>query len=71
MVKCSHNNLFYLSVVNSEVNNQTQKGALRLVTDLLRKTPALGNLEHETSCRVDRVTLGGNNGGNIVLVIDY
>ena len=69
LVKCSYYNLFYLSVVNSEVDHQTKKGALRLVADLLRQTPALGNLEHETSCRVDRATSGRSEAAITVAIL--
>ena len=64
--------MFYLSVVNSEVDDKSQQSTLCLVAYLLRQSPALGHLEQETSCKVDWVAIrDGNKCGNIVLVIDY
>ena len=45
--------MFYLSVVNSEVDDKSQQSTLCLVAYLLRQSPALGHLEQETSCKVD------------------
>ena len=51
--KMQHNTMFYLSVVNSEVDDEAQQGALCLVANLLGQSPALGHLQQETGCRVD------------------